>query len=84
MVQQDCITGASWECWDVGLIHAQHSGLRIQRCHSCSLVQGCSSNLIPVPGAPYAMGQPKKKRRKKKKDEVDGGVLICYYLNIQL
>ena len=38
---------------------AQHSGLRIWCCHSCSLGHNCSSYLIPGQGTP-----------KKKKDEI--------------
>ena len=47
------------------------SGLRIQHCHSCSV--GCNSGLdqIPGPGAPYAVGQPKRKKEKKKKNYCD-------------
>ena len=33
---------------------AKHSGLRMQHYRSCSLVQGCCSDLIPGLGAPYA------------------------------
>ena len=40
----------SWEHWDVGSTLAQHSGLRIQHYHSCSLVSGCDSDLFPGRG----------------------------------
>ena len=43
---------------------AQHSGLRIRRCHICSLGHDCGSDLIPGLGAPNAMGQPGKKKKK--------------------
>ena len=39
-----------------------HSRLRIGCCHSCSLVWGCGSDLIPGPGAPCATGWTKKKK----------------------
>ena len=38
---------------------ARNSGLRIRCCRSWGL------DLIPGPGAPYAMGQPKKKKKRK-------------------
>ena len=44
---------------------AQHSGLRIWRCGSCSLGCNDGSDLIPGPGTPYAVGQPKKGEKKK-------------------
>ena len=40
---------------------AQHSGLRIQCCHSFGL--GCSSDLILDPGTPYAAKKERKKKR---------------------
>ena len=42
---------------------AQHSGLRIRRCRSCSLGLDCSLDLIPGPGTPYATGQPNRKKK---------------------
>ena len=45
---------------------AQHSGLRIWHCCSCSLGCSCGSDLIPGLGIPYAVWQPKKKKGKKK------------------
>ena len=50
----------SLEHWVTGLILAQHSGLRIQCCHTCEVGCNCSSDLIPDLGSPYAMGWPKK------------------------
>ena len=44
---------------------AQHRGLRIQRCYSCSLGHICGLDLIPGLGTPYAMGWPKKEKKKK-------------------
>ena len=41
-----------------------HSGLRIRHCHSFSLDQDCSSDLIPGLEAPCAVGQPKMKKRR--------------------
>ena len=41
---------------------AQHSGLRIWRCHSCGIVCNCGLDLIPVLGTPYATGWPKRKK----------------------
>ena len=41
---------------------AQHSGLRILHCLSCDIGGNCISDLIPGPGTPYAMGQPKNKK----------------------
>ena len=40
----------------------QHSGLRIQHCHSCSTGLNSSSDHIPGLGTLYAVGQPKKKK----------------------
>lgn len=40
---------------------AQHSALRIQRCHSGGFSCNCSSD--PGPGTLYAMWQPKKKKK---------------------
>ena len=39
---------------------AWHSGLKIRHCHSCS------SELIPGPGTPYAVGSPKKRKKGNK------------------
>ena len=44
---------------------AQHSELRIWHCCSCSIGCNCSSDLIPSPGTPYAVGQPKKEKKKE-------------------
>ena len=43
---------------------AQHSGLRIQSCHSCGLCYSYNSDLIPSLGTPCAKGQSKKKKKK--------------------
>ena len=40
---------------------ARYRGLRIWCCHSCGLVNGCGSALIPGPGVPHSVGQPKIK-----------------------
>lgn len=53
---------ASWECWDLGSVPAQHSGLGTWHCHSCGLSGDCGSDLIPSLGTPYTTGQPKKKK----------------------
>lgn len=42
---------------------AQHNGLSIQSCHSCSLDHNFGSDLIPGLGTPYASGLPKKKKK---------------------
>ena len=42
----------------------QHSVLRIQYCHSCSLGCNCRSGLIPCLGTPYASGWPKVEKIK--------------------
>ena len=54
--------------WSAGMqvqSPAQHSGLRIQCCHSYRVGCNCSLDLIPGPGTPYTMGRPKKKGKKK-------------------
>ena len=62
---------AQWHWWPLGSSGmqvrslAQHSGLRMQCCHSNGLGQNYGSDLIPGLGMPYATGQPKKKRKKK-------------------
>ena len=43
---------------------ASHSGLGIRHCSSCSIAHNRGSELIPVPGTPYAIGQPKNKKKK--------------------
>ena len=48
---------------------AQHSGLRIQHCHSCGLGCDCSLDLIPGLGPPYAMGRPKMKNKTNKQNK---------------
>ena len=46
---------------------AQHSGLRISHCHSCSIGHNYGWNLIPGPGLPLPCSSQKKKKKKKKK-----------------
>ena len=55
----------SWEHWDASLIPAQHSGLRMWHCCSCSVGQNCGLDLVYGLGNPYASGRPKKKKNKK-------------------
>ena len=57
---------------------AQPSGLRIQRCCSCSLGWDCGLDLIPHPGTPYAMGQPNKNKNAKKSPTVSKA--LCMYI----
>ena len=65
---------AQWDWWPLGstrtqvLLLAQHSGLRIRRCHSCGL--GCNHglDLIPGLGTPCAAGQSNKKKENKNKN----------------
>ena len=62
-MQQDwqCLGRAGiWVCSP-----ALHSGLRIQCYHSCGLVQGCSLDLIPGPGVPYATRQQKQQQQQQ-------------------
>ena len=40
-------------------------GKKIRHCCSCSIGHNCSSDLIPGPGTPYAVGWPKKKKTKQ-------------------
>ena len=55
---------ASWEpCMQVRS-PTQYGGLRIQCCLSCNVGGSYGLDLIPGPGTPYAVGQPKKKKRK--------------------
>ena len=59
---------AQWDPWCLGSVGtwvpspAWHRGLRIQHCCSCGLVLSCGSDLIPGPGASYAVGKPKGKK----------------------
>ena len=59
----------SVQCWDAGSIPgslaSQHSGLRVQHCHSCHVGCNCSSDLIPGPGIPYAAERQKKRERER-------------------
>ena len=59
--------------WSAGMqvrIPAQHSGLRIWRCCTCSVGCNCGSHLIPDPGTLYASGDPRKKKKEK---NIQGG-----------
>ena len=58
MVQWDqwCLRSAGAQVCSL----AQHSGLRIQHCHYCSLHHNCGSYLIPGQETPCAPGWPKK------------------------
>ena len=42
----------------------RHCGLRIWHCCSCALSRDYSWDLIPGPGIPYAVGQPKMEKKK--------------------
>ena len=42
----------------------RHRGLRSWHCCSCALSRDYSWDLIPGPGTPYAVGQPKKEKKK--------------------
>ena len=48
---------------------AWHSGLRIPSWHSRGVSRNYSSDLIPGPETPYAVGQPKKEKGRKKKSK---------------
>ena len=48
---------------------AWYSGLRIWCCRSWGVGWSCDSDLIPCPGTPYSVGQPKRKTEKKKKKQ---------------
>ena len=52
----------SFQCQDTGSIPVWHRGLRIWHCHH-SIGSNCISDLIPGPGIPYAMGQPKTNKQ---------------------
>ena len=43
------------------------SGLGIRHCHSYGLGQDCGLDLIPGPGTPYGLGQPKMGLKKPPK-----------------
>ena len=45
---------------------AWHNGLRIQLGCSCGAGHNCSSNLIPGPGTPSALGQAKQTNKQNK------------------
>ena len=44
---------------------AQHSGLRIRCCHSCSLGRNYGSDMLPGSGTSYTQVQPTKKQANK-------------------
>lgn len=53
--------------WSTGMLIqslAEHMGLRLQRCHSCSIGHKCSLDLMP--GHSHASGAVKKEKKKKK------------------
>ena len=56
---------------------AQHSGLRIQCCHSCGI--GCTwgLDLIPDPGTPYASRWPKRKTQETRHISLFSWSLPC-------
>ena len=66
MAQQD------WSCLEsIGTqvrFQAQHSGLRIWHCCSCSLSSVCNSDLTPGPGTPNAVGWPNMGEKKKERE----------------
>ena len=63
-------TVVQWNRWHLGSTGtwAQsltwHRELRIRHCCSCGLGRNCSSDLIPGPVTPYAIGKPKMKKKK--------------------
>ena len=57
---------------------SQHSGLRIQRCFSCSLGRDCGSDLISGPGTPYCCGAAKNGKNKNQRNKS----LLCKFLNV--
>ena len=61
MSQQD--QQLSWEPWDAGPIPSP-SGSRIPCCCDCNLGCHCGSeDMIPGPGAPYALGVAKNEEK---------------------
>ena len=52
---------ASWERWEAGSI-PRHSVLRLWHRRSCIIGHNYSSDLIPAPGAPYAVAPKGKKK----------------------
>ena len=70
---------ASWRTRMQVRFWAWHSGLRIQHCHSCGLGRNCGSDLMPGPGAPYAVGWPKKEKNRETFSQRDDGKcqVIC-------
>ena len=55
----------SWEHWDMGLIAGPAQWVKDLVFPQLHLGQDCGSGLIPGPGAPYALGQPKMKNKTK-------------------
>ena len=49
---------------------AQHRGLKILHCRSCSLGCNCGLNLIPGLGTPCAERRPKKEEKEKELNEI--------------
>ena len=59
---------------------ARCSGLRIQRCRSCSIGGSCGLDSIPGPGTSIATGADIKKKKKKERKKKWASVL--YYLTL--
>ena len=65
---------AQWDWWHLCSSRmqvgspAQHCGLKMQHCCSCSTGHNCSSDWIPGLGIPYAVEWPPKKTTKKTED----------------
>ena len=60
-------TVAQWDqkhLWSAGTQVPSPAGHRGLRTCSCSTGYNCSSYLLPGPGTPYAVGQPKTKKKK--------------------
>ena len=61
-----------WRLWSAGMqvrSRAQHSGLRVRCCHSCSVGHNCSPDLIPGLETPYSSGQQKNNNKNLKIEE---------------
>ena len=57
-------SAASWEHWDTGSIPDLTQWVKDLALHSCSLGYNRGLDLIPGPGTPYDVGQPKREREK--------------------